>query len=151
MPMKLERDEITKLRRQLDETKRASADHEEVALIKFSPGLSLVTQPGDNNECRWMGAPGAADVGSAFIALAGDERNKPRARLDKVERCPLARFQFPDAQWVKPRLVARVRYLAGTKYIRHGTVRGFTWQRSATLISRVAASSQPMRRMSDSG
>lgn len=64
-------------------------------------------------------------VGSAFIALAGDERDKLRARLDKVEQCPLARFQFPDVQWVKPRLVARVRYLAGTKYIRHGTVRGF--------------------------
>ena len=34
-------------------------------------------------------------VGSAFIALAGDERDKLRARLDKVEQCPLARFQSP--------------------------------------------------------
>ena len=70
---------------------------------------------------------GLTYVGSAFIALAGSERDELRARLEvnKVERCPLARFRYPDAQWVKPRLVARVRHLAGTKYIRHGTVRGF--------------------------
>lgn len=71
---------------------------------------------------------GLTYVGSAFIALAGNERDKLRARLEvnKVERCPLARFRFPDAQWVKPQLMAWVRHLAGTKYLRHGTLRGFT-------------------------
>ncbi len=71
---------------------------------------------------------GLTYVGSAFIALAGNERDKLRARLEvnKVERCQLARFRFPDAQWVKPQLMARVRHLAGTKYLRHGTLRGFT-------------------------
>jgi bifunctional non-homologous end joining protein LigD len=70
---------------------------------------------------------GLTYVGSAFIALGGNERDELRAHLEvnKVERCPLARFRFPDAQWVKPHLVARVRHLAGSKYLRHGTVRGF--------------------------
>jgi DNA ligase D-like protein (predicted ligase) len=70
---------------------------------------------------------GLSYAGSAFIALSSDERQKLSARLDmsKVERCSLPRLRFPDAQWVKPRLVARVRHLSGTSYVRHGTVRGF--------------------------
>jgi bifunctional non-homologous end joining protein LigD len=69
---------------------------------------------------------GLSYIGSAFIALAGNERDELRAHLEvnKVGRCAIAKFRFPDAQWVKPDLVARVRHLAGTKYLRHGTVRG---------------------------
>jgi hypothetical protein len=46
------------------------------------------------------------------------ERDKLRAHLEvnQVGRCAIAKFRFPDAQWVKPEIVARVRHLAGTKY-----------------------------------
>jgi ATP-dependent DNA ligase len=83
-----------------------------------------------------MGAPlellarlqpeGLTYVGSAFIALAGSERDELRVHLEvnKVGRCAIAKFRFPDAQWVKPEIIARVRHLAGTKYLRHGTIRG---------------------------
>ena len=70
---------------------------------------------------------GLTYAGSAFIALSGIERNELSARLQpsKLERCPIPKLRFPDAQWVKPQLTARVRHLAGAKYLRHGTVRGF--------------------------
>jgi bifunctional non-homologous end joining protein LigD len=67
-----------------------------------------------------------AYAGSAFIALTGAERNELSARLQasKVERCPIPKLRFPDAQWVQPQLMARVRHLAGSKYLRHATIRG---------------------------
>jgi bifunctional non-homologous end joining protein LigD len=72
-------------------------------------------------------AQGLTYAGSAFIALSRDERDELSARLktSKVECCPIARLRFPDAQWVKPELMARVRHLSGVGYIRHATVRGF--------------------------
>jgi hypothetical protein len=48
-------------------------------------------------------------------------------KLSKLECCPFPKLTFPDAQWVKPELLARVRHLAATKYLRHGTVRGIAW------------------------
>jgi bifunctional non-homologous end joining protein LigD len=70
-------------------------------------------------------AQGLAYAGSAFIALSSTERDELNARLamSKVERSPVPKLRFPDAQWVKPQLVARVRHLSGTSHIRHGTVR----------------------------
>jgi DNA ligase D-like protein (predicted ligase) len=70
---------------------------------------------------------GLSYVGSAFIALSDYERNELRARLgvSKLERCPIPKLRFPDAEWVKPQLMARVRHLSGTNYLRHATVRGF--------------------------
>jgi bifunctional non-homologous end joining protein LigD len=64
-------------------------------------------------------------AGSAFITLSGIERAELSARLQmsKLERCPIPKLHFPDAQWVNPQLMARVRHLAGSKYLRHGTVR----------------------------
>jgi bifunctional non-homologous end joining protein LigD len=42
---------------------------------------------------------GLSYVGSAFIALAGKERDELQGHLvNKVERCPLSGFRFPDAQ-----------------------------------------------------
>jgi bifunctional non-homologous end joining protein LigD len=66
-------------------------------------------------------------AGPAFISLAGSEREDLRARLEriKVERCPIPRLRIPDARWINPELVVRVRHLAGTKYLRHATVSGF--------------------------
>jgi bifunctional non-homologous end joining protein LigD len=71
-------------------------------------------------------AQGLHYAGSAFIALSGNEREELRARLatTKIEHCPLPKFRFPDALWVKPQITARVRHLAGSKYVRHGTLRG---------------------------
>jgi bifunctional non-homologous end joining protein LigD len=71
---------------------------------------------------------GLTYAGSAFIAISGTERAELSACLQrsKLERCPIAGLRFPDAQWVKPQLTARVRHLAGAKYLRHATVRAFT-------------------------
>jgi bifunctional non-homologous end joining protein LigD len=68
-------------------------------------------------------AQGLRYVGSAFIALSGNDRAELAARLEKLEHCPVPKLRFPDAQWVKPQLTARVRYLAGSSYLRHATVR----------------------------
>jgi bifunctional non-homologous end joining protein LigD len=72
-------------------------------------------------------ARGLSYAGSAFIALSGTERQELSARLQvsKLERSPIPKLRFPDAQWVKPQLMARVRHLSGSSYLRHGTVRGF--------------------------
>jgi ATP-dependent DNA ligase len=65
--------------------------------------------------------PGLSYAGSAFIALSGSERDELNARLEmnRIERCALPKLRFPDAQWVKPQLIARVRHLATTKHLRH--------------------------------
>jgi bifunctional non-homologous end joining protein LigD len=70
-------------------------------------------------------AQGLRYAGSAFITLSSIERAELSARLQmsKLERCPIPKLHFPDAQWVNPQLMARVRHLAGSKYLRHGTVR----------------------------
>jgi bifunctional non-homologous end joining protein LigD len=51
-------------------------------------------------------AQGLSYAGSAFIALSGVERNELSARLSKLDRCPIPKLRFPDAQWVKPQLTA---------------------------------------------
>jgi len=67
---------------------------------------------------------GLAYAGSGFIVLSAVERAELSARLqmNRVERSAIPRLRFPDAQWVKPQLTARVRYLAGSSYLRarHG-------------------------------
>ena len=75
-----------------------------------------------------LDAKGLTYAGSAFIALSDTERDELSARIkmSKLEHCPVPKLRFPDAHWVKPQVVARVRHLAGAKYLRHGTVRGFT-------------------------
>jgi DNA ligase D-like protein (predicted ligase) len=71
-------------------------------------------------------ARGLTYAGSAFIALTGNARDELRARLQmtKVERSPIPKLRFPDAEWVKPQFMAHVRHLSGTSYLRHATVRG---------------------------
>jgi len=58
-------------------------------------------------------------------ALSGTDRAELAVRLKKLEYCPIPKLRFPDAQWVKPLLKARVRHLLGTGYLRHATVRAF--------------------------
>jgi bifunctional non-homologous end joining protein LigD len=71
-------------------------------------------------------AQGLSYAGSAFIALSSNDKAELSARLQtsKLERCPIPKLRFPDAQWVKPKLKARVRHLSGSGYLRHATVRG---------------------------
>jgi len=69
-------------------------------------------------------AQGLTYAGSAFMALSGAERNELSARLQTSRLCPIPRLRIPDAQWVHPQLMARVRHLVGSKYLRHGTLRG---------------------------
>jgi len=71
-------------------------------------------------------ALGLAYAGSAFITLSGTERAELSARLQKLECSPIPTLRFPDAQWVKPQLKARVRHLSGSGYLRHATLRGFS-------------------------
>jgi hypothetical protein len=64
---------------------------------------------------------------SAFNALPGSQREELLTRLEsvRVNQSPIPRLRFANAQWVKPKLTAKVRHLAGDKYIRHATVRAF--------------------------
>jgi bifunctional non-homologous end joining protein LigD len=73
------------------------------------------------------GAQGLRYAGSAFIALSGNERAELSAQLkaSKLQSSPIPKLRFPDAEWVKPQLMARVRHLSGSGYLRHATVRGF--------------------------
>jgi len=71
-------------------------------------------------------ALGLAYAGSAFITLSGTEKAELSARLQKLECPPIPTLRFPDAQWVKPQLKARVRHLSGSGYLRHATLRGFS-------------------------
>src|SRR6185437_5882483 len=74
---------------------------------KTKAPLALLAQPD---------AQGLTYAGSAFIALSGIERAELSARLQKLERSPIPKLRFPDAQWVRPKLMARVRHLAGATY-----------------------------------
>jgi len=71
---------------------------------------------------------GLAYAGSAFIALSGNKRHELSARLamSELEHSPIPKLRFADAHWVKPQLTARVRYLAGSSYLLHATLRGIS-------------------------
>jgi ATP-dependent DNA ligase len=66
---------------------------------KTNAPLALLAKPN---------AQGLSYAGSAFIALSGSERAELSVRLQmsKSERCPIPKLKFPDAQWVKPQLMA---------------------------------------------
>jgi hypothetical protein len=70
-------------------------------------------------------AQGLAYAGSAFVAISNRERDELSARLamSKLDRSPIPKLRFPDAHWVTPQLMVRVRHLAGTSFLRHATVR----------------------------
>ena len=64
-------------------------------------------------------------AGAAFIGLRGDAWHALRERLQQIAiaRTPLNGLRMKDAQWVVPRLTAKVRHLAGAKYLRHAVVK----------------------------
>jgi ATP-dependent DNA ligase len=66
-------------------------------------------------------------AGAAFIALREKEREK---FLAAVERLTTSWSEFilaraSEAKWCRPALRVRVRHLAGSKTLRHATVRAF--------------------------
>jgi len=63
-------------------------------------------------------------AGTAFITLGGDERKE---FLTEVERLTTSwatlKSARVDVKWCQPRLVVRVKHLAGSKTLRHATVK----------------------------
>jgi bifunctional non-homologous end joining protein LigD len=64
-------------------------------------------------------------AGAAFIGLRSDAWHQLRARLQQIAitRSPVPGLRLKDAQWVEPTLSAKVRHLAGGKYLRHAVLK----------------------------
>jgi len=63
-------------------------------------------------------------AGTAFIALGGDERTRFFAELQR-SWASFKSSRSNDVKWCDPKLTVEVRHLAGSKFLRHATVRGF--------------------------
>src|SRR6476660_3541713 len=66
-------------------------------------------------------------AGAAFIALAGDARAEFFAAMERLTTSWAAfkTSRLTDVKWCQPKLAVRVKHLAGSKMLRHATVRGF--------------------------
>jgi len=64
-------------------------------------------------------------AGAAFIALARDERAQFLAELERLATSWAAFKGSRDVKWCHPTLVVVVKHLAGSKSLRHATVRNF--------------------------
>src|SRR5262245_17405247 len=67
-------------------------------------------------------------TGAAFIALKGHERGQFFAEVERL-RSSWAMFKSSrliDVRWCHPRLAVRVKHLAGSKFLRHATVRAYS-------------------------
>ena len=64
-------------------------------------------------------------AGAAFVALAGDERDQFFAELERLTTSWAAfkSSRMMDVKWCHPKLTVRVKHLAGSKTLRHATVR----------------------------
>ena len=69
-------------------------------------------------------------AGAAFIALSGDERARFFAELERLATSCVAfkSSRLMDVKWCHPKLVVEVKHLAGSKTLRHATVRGLAKQ-----------------------
>ena len=65
-------------------------------------------------------------AGAAFITLGGDERKEFLAEIERLTTSwtALKSSRPTDVKWCHPKLVVRVQHLAGSKTLRHATVRG---------------------------
>jgi bifunctional non-homologous end joining protein LigD len=66
-------------------------------------------------------------AGAAFIALSDDERTDFLAEVERLTKA-WAEFKssrLTDAKWCSPQLRVKVKHLAGSKTLRHATVRGW--------------------------
>jgi bifunctional non-homologous end joining protein LigD len=66
-------------------------------------------------------------AGAAFITLGGDERKEFLAEVERLTTswCAFTSSRATDVKWCQPRLAVRVKHLAGSKMLRHATVRSF--------------------------
>ena len=66
-------------------------------------------------------------AGAAFITLGGDEWREFLAEVERLSTSwdVLKSSRATDVKWCQPRLMVRVRHLAGCKTLRHATVKGF--------------------------
>jgi bifunctional non-homologous end joining protein LigD len=66
-------------------------------------------------------------AGAAFIALRSDERTDFLAEVERLTTSWAAfkSSRLTNANWCEPKLRVRVRHLAGSKTLRHATVRAF--------------------------
>ena len=67
-------------------------------------------------------------AGAAFIALAGDERTGFFAELERLTTSWAAfkSSRMADVKWCQPKLTVGVKHLAGSKTLRHATVKRLT-------------------------
>jgi DNA ligase D-like protein (predicted ligase) len=65
-------------------------------------------------------------AGAAFITLGGDERKEFLAEVERLTTSwdALKSSRASEVRWCQPRLVVRVRHLAGSKTLRHAAVKG---------------------------
>jgi bifunctional non-homologous end joining protein LigD len=66
---------------------------------------------------------GLGYAGAAFIALAGDERARFFAELERLATSWATFKGMHDVKWCHPKLVVEVKHLAGSKLLRHATVK----------------------------
>ena len=66
-------------------------------------------------------------AGAAFIALSGEERDQFLAEIERLTTSWAAfkSSRQSDVKWCEPKLTVRVKHLAGSKTLRHATVRAF--------------------------
>ena len=67
---------------------------------------------------------GLGYAGAAFIALAGKERAQFFAELERLATAWATFKGMHDVKWCHPKLTVEVKHLAGSKLLRHDTVRG---------------------------
>ncbi len=67
---------------------------------------------------------GLSYAGAAFIALADAERAQFFAELERLATSWAAFKGMRDVRWCHPKLIVEVRHLAGSKMLRHATVKG---------------------------
>ena len=66
-------------------------------------------------------------AGAAFVALTGDEHAQFFAELGRLATswALFKSSRMHDVKWCQPRLTVKVKHLAGSKILRHATVRNF--------------------------
>jgi ATP-dependent DNA ligase len=65
-------------------------------------------------------------AGAAFIALSDDARTEFIAEVGRLTTSWVAfkSSRLSDVKWCQPKLTVRVKHLAGSKTLRHATVKG---------------------------
>jgi hypothetical protein len=80
-----------------------------------------------------LNSGGMTYAGAAFITLAGDERAQFFAEVERLIFAEVERLttswaafknsQMQDVKWCHPKLTVEVKHLAGSKTLRHATVK----------------------------